>query len=188
MQDYLCCSRCSRCSRCSTLIQTAKERFRYFTIGRNETFCPRGQNYRKILKYYGGTPAKRWKCSQVLESWGIHENVGYLGLDREQGPLKRTKRWPSQDWRLENYAVCLMGLEGIVHYELLLSGQTLLNFERYIGYLELANRKRVMFHKDNARQYTFLETRQKLRELGWDVALLHWITIFFWHCKTLFVH
>ena len=31
------------------------------------------------------------------------------------------------------------------------------------------NRKGVVFHHDNARPHTFLVTRQKLLELGWDV-------------------
>ena len=32
--------------------------------------------------------------------------------------------------------------------------------------LELASRKGVIFHQDNARQHTFLVTRKKLLELG----------------------
>ena len=36
-------------------------------------------------------------------------------------------------------------------------------------WLELTNRKGVVFHHDNARPHTFLVTRQKLLELGWDV-------------------
>lgn len=73
-------------------------------------------------------------------------------------------------------------IKGIIHYELLPSGQTL-NSERYIEQLdrlkkaidqkrpELANRKRVVFHQDNARPHTSVATRQKLRELGWDVLM-----------------
>ena len=34
---------------------------------------------------------------------------------------------------------------------------------------ELVNRNGVVFHQENARLHTFLMTRQKLRELGWDV-------------------
>ena len=34
---------------------------------------------------------------------------------------------------------------------------------------ELVNRNGVVFHQDNARSHTSLMTRQKLRELGWDV-------------------
>ncbi|CAK9796605.1 Histone-lysine N-methyltransferase SETMAR [Anthophora quadrimaculata] len=70
--------------------------------------------------------------------------------------------------------------KGIIHYELLPSGQTL-NSDLYCQQLtrlkqaidqkrpELANRKGVVFHQDNARPHTSLTTRQKLRELGWEV-------------------
>ena len=38
---------------------------------------------------------------------------------------------------------------------------------------ELATRKNVIFHQDNARQHTSLVTRKKLLELGWDVCYLY---------------
>ncbi|XP_025163175.1 histone-lysine N-methyltransferase SETMAR-like, partial [Harpegnathos saltator] len=69
--------------------------------------------------------------------------------------------------------------EGIIHYELLPSGQSL-NSDLRCQQLtrlkqaidekrpELANRKGVVFHQDNARPHTSLTTRQKLRELGWE--------------------
>ena len=34
---------------------------------------------------------------------------------------------------------------------------------------ELATRKGVIFHQDSARPHTFLVTRKKLLELGWEV-------------------
>ena len=36
---------------------------------------------------------------------------------------------------------------------------------------ELANRRGVVFHQDNARSHTSVATRQKLRELGWEVLM-----------------
>ncbi|CAK9834554.1 Histone-lysine N-methyltransferase SETMAR [Anthophora retusa] len=72
--------------------------------------------------------------------------------------------------------------KGILYYELLQSGRTL-NSDVYCKQLdrvkqaigekrpELANRKGVVFHHDNARPHTSLVTRQKLRELGWEVLL-----------------
>ncbi|XP_025155140.1 histone-lysine N-methyltransferase SETMAR-like [Harpegnathos saltator] len=68
----------------------------------------------------------------------------------------------------------------IIHYELLPSGQSL-NSDLHCQQLtrlkqaidekrpELSNRKGVVFHQDNARLYTSLTTRQKLRELGSEV-------------------
>ncbi|GFW85370.1 histonelysine Nmethyltransferase SETMARlike [Trichonephila clavipes] len=57
---------------------------------------------------------------------------------------------------------------------------------------ELANRKGVVFHQDNAKPRTYVVNRQNLWELGWEV-LMHppyspdlapMITIFFSHFKT----
>ncbi|GFU00211.1 putative DD34D transposase [Trichonephila clavipes] len=57
---------------------------------------------------------------------------------------------------------------------------------------ELANRRGVVFHQDNARPHTSVVTLQNLWELGWEV-LMHppyssdlapVITSFFSHCKT----
>ncbi|GFV13562.1 mariner Mos1 transposase [Trichonephila clavipes] len=73
--------------------------------------------------------------------------------------------------------------KGIIYYEFLLYGQTL-NSDLYCQQLdrlkleidqkrpELANRRYVVLHQDNARTYTSVVTRQKLWELGWE-ALMH---------------
>ena len=72
--------------------------------------------------------------------------------------------------------------QGIIHYELLPYGQTL-NSDMYCQQLDrlnaalmqkrpsLINRGRIVFHQDNARPHTSLVTRQKLREIGWEVLL-----------------
>ena len=72
--------------------------------------------------------------------------------------------------------------KGIVHYELLPSGQTI-DSNLYCQQLErlrqaiektrpeLINRKGVVFHRDNARPHVSIATRQKLRELGWEVLM-----------------
>ncbi|GFX41915.1 mariner Mos1 transposase [Trichonephila clavipes] len=72
--------------------------------------------------------------------------------------------------------------KGIVYYELLSYGQTL-NSDLYCQQLdnlklaidqkwpELANRRGVVFHQDNARPYTTVVTPQKLWELGWEVLM-----------------
>lgn len=70
--------------------------------------------------------------------------------------------------------------KGIIYYELLQPGQTL-NSDLYCQQLnrlkraidqkrpELANRKGIVFHHDNARPHTSLATRQKLKEFDWEV-------------------
>ena len=72
--------------------------------------------------------------------------------------------------------------KGVVHHEVLPHGLTI-NSELYCSQLdrlqeaikekrpELINRKGVVFHHDNARPHTSLMTRQKLRELGWEVLM-----------------
>ena len=72
--------------------------------------------------------------------------------------------------------------QGIIHHELLPYGQTL-NSDLYCQQLDrlkeaidqkrpaLANRRGIVFHQDNARPHTSIVTRQKLRELGWEVLM-----------------
>ena len=69
----------------------------------------------------------------------------------------------------------------IVYHELLEPGQTInstLYFQQLMRLkqaikkrLELINKKGVVFHHDNARPHISLVTRQKLRELGWEVLM-----------------
>ena len=70
--------------------------------------------------------------------------------------------------------------KGVVYYELLPPNQTI-NSDVYCRQLdklkralaekrpELVNRKGVVFHHDNAKPHTSLQTQQKLTSLGWDV-------------------
>ena len=72
--------------------------------------------------------------------------------------------------------------QGIIYYELLSYGQTL-NLDLYCKQLDrlkeaiaqkhpvLANRNGIVFHQDNAKPHTSILTRQKLRELGWEVLM-----------------
>ena len=73
-----------------------------------------------------------------------------------------------------------LDFKGIVHIELLPGNQTI-NMNVYCHQLmkldkeikekrpELATRKSVIFHQDNARPHTSFITRKKLLELGWEV-------------------
>ena len=72
--------------------------------------------------------------------------------------------------------------KGDLYYELLPENQTI-NSNKYCSQLnqlkasldekrpELVNRKRVIFHQDNARLHVSLMTRQKLLQLGWEVLI-----------------
>lgn len=72
--------------------------------------------------------------------------------------------------------------QGIIYYELLPYGQTI-NTVLYCQQLDrlkeaiaqkrpaLANTKKIVFHHDNARPHTSISTRQKLRQLGWEVLM-----------------
>ena len=77
----------------------------------------------------------------------------------------------------------MVGLEGsVLYYEILPENQTI-NSNRYCSQLdqlkaaldekhpELVNRKRIIFHQDNARPHVSLMTRQKLLQLGWEVLI-----------------
>ena len=72
--------------------------------------------------------------------------------------------------------------KGIVYFELLPRNQTInsnvccrqlmkLDEEIKEKWPELATRKGVIFHQDNARPHTSLVTRKKLLKLGWKVML-----------------
>ena len=75
----------------------------------------------------------------------------------------------------------MVGL-GVLYYELLLENQTI-NVKKYCSQLdqlkaalkekrpELVNRKRIIFHQDNARPHVSLMTRQKLLRLGREVLI-----------------
>ena len=72
--------------------------------------------------------------------------------------------------------------KGVLYHELLLENETI-NSNKYCSQLdqliaaldekhpELVNRKRTIFHQDNARLHVSLTTRQKLLQLGWEVLI-----------------
>jgi len=115
------------------------------------------------------------------EKWVTYDNV------------KRKRSWSNRDEPAQTVAkpgltirkvlLCVWwDWQGIIYYELLPYGQTL-NSDLYCQQLDrlkeaiaqkrpaLANRRGIVFHQDNARPHTSIVTRQKLRELGWEVLM-----------------
>ncbi|GFU53166.1 histone-lysine N-methyltransferase SETMAR [Trichonephila clavipes] len=116
------------------------------------------------------------------EKWVTYNNIVRKRSWSKRGEAAQTMTKPELTAR--KVLLCIwLNLKGIIYYELLLYGQTL-NSDLYCQQLdrlklaidqkrpELANRKGVVFHQDNARPYTSVVTRQKLWELGWK-ALMH---------------
>ena len=72
--------------------------------------------------------------------------------------------------------------KGVVYYKLLLENQ-MIKSNKYCPqldqvraaldeeYLELFNRKLIIFHQDNARPHVSLMTGQKLLQLSWEVLI-----------------
>lgn len=141
---------------------------------------PSGPNQR--LRYAAETERTR----PILEAggdwrqkWITYDNIKRKRSWSKAGESSQTVAKPGLTAR--KVLLCFWwDWKGIIHYELLPYGQTL-NSTIYCEQLdrlkqaidqkrpELANRKGVVFHQDNARPHTSLMTRQKLRELGWEV-------------------
>lgn len=113
------------------------------------------------------------------EKWIVYNNVVRKRSwgKRDEPPLPT----PKAGLHPKKVMLCVWwDWKGILYYELLPQNQTI-NSDRYCSQLdqldaaikekrpELANRKGVVFHQDNARPHVSLRTRQKLLELGWDV-------------------
>jgi len=126
--------------------------------------------------------------------------------DRGWSKVKLRKRWQSQNWRQKKWcSVCdEIGKESFtticcrrIKWLILTSTANMERLRQAIErkWQELINRKGVVFHHDNARPHTSLATRQKLRELSWEVltyliylivlTLHHQTTIWFDLYKTL---
>lgn len=113
------------------------------------------------------------------EKWIIYKNVerNKSWGKRDEPPLAT----PKAGLHPKKVMLCVWwDWKGILYYELLPNNETI-NSEKYCLQLdelktaieqkrpELANRKGVVFHQDNARPHVSLTTRQKLLEFGWDV-------------------
>jgi len=115
------------------------------------------------------------------EKWITYDNVTRKRSWSKRGAPAQTVPKPRLTAR--KVLLCVWwDWQGIIYYELLPYGQTL-NSELYCQQLDrlkaaiaqkrpaLANRRSIVFHQDNARPHTSIVTRQKLRELGWEVLM-----------------
>ncbi|GFW99112.1 histone-lysine N-methyltransferase SETMAR [Trichonephila clavipes] len=113
------------------------------------------------------------------EKWVTCDNIVRKRLGSKRGEAAQMVAKPALTIR--KVLLCIWwDWKGIIYYELLRYGQTL-NSDIYCQPLdrlklvidqkrpELANRRGVAFHQDNARPHTSVVTRQKLWELGWEV-------------------
>lgn len=115
------------------------------------------------------------------EKWVKYENIKRKRSWSKAGDPPQTTSKPGLTAKKVMLSVW-WDWKGIVHYELLQPGGTI-NSVLYCEQLdrlneaiqrkrpELANRKGVVFHHDNARPHTSLMTRNKLTELGWEVLM-----------------
>lgn len=113
------------------------------------------------------------------EKWIVYNNVERKRSwgKRDEPPLTT----PKAGLHPRKVMLCVWwDWRGILYYELLPNNQSI-NSDKYCSQLDelntaiqekrpqLANRKGIVFHQDNARPHVSLTTRKKLLELGWDV-------------------
>ena len=115
------------------------------------------------------------------EKWILYNNV-----ERRRSWGKRNEPpaiTPKAGLHPEKVMFCIWwDWKGVLHHELLPENQTI-NSNKYCSQLDqlkaaldekrpkLVNRKRIIFHQDNARPHVSLMTRQKLLQFGWEVLI-----------------
>ena len=115
------------------------------------------------------------------EKWVLYNNEERKrswGKRNEPPPTK-----PKAGLHPKKVMVCIWwDWKGVLYYELLPENQ-MINSNKYCSQLdqlkaaldekrpELVNRKRIIFHQDNARLHVSFMTRQKLLHLGWEVPI-----------------
>ncbi|GFY02903.1 mariner transposase [Trichonephila clavipes] len=132
-------------------MEVNKEKIRYFS----QFFFDKGKNANQAAEIVNGV-----HCADTVTRGEPVQTVAKQGI-----AVRKVLLCICWDWK------------GIIYYELLPYGQTL-NSDLYCQQLdrlklaidkkrpELANRRGVVFHQDNARLHSSRVTRQKLWELG----------------------
>ena len=115
-----------------------------------------------------------------VEKWILYNNVEWKrswGKRNEPPPTT-----PKASLHPKKVMCIWWDWKGVLYYKLLPENQTI-NSNKYCSQLdqlkaaldekhpELVNRKRIIFHQDNARLHVSLTTRQKLLQLGWEVLI-----------------
>ena len=115
------------------------------------------------------------------EKWILYNNVEWKrSWGKRNEPPPPT---PKSGLHPKKVMLCIWwDWKGVLYYELLPENQTI-NSNKYCSRLdhleaalnekrlELVNRKRIIFHQDNARPHVSLMSRQKLLHLGWEVPI-----------------
>ena len=115
------------------------------------------------------------------ENWILDNNVEWKRLSGKWNKPPPTT--PKAGLHAKKVMLCMWwDWKGVLYYELLPENQTI-NCNKCYSRLdqlkaaldekcsELVNRKRIIFHQDNARPCVSLMTRQKLLQLGWEVLI-----------------
>ena len=103
------------------------------------------------------------------EKWVVYDNVvRKRSWSKRHEPAQSTSK--ADIYQKKVMLNVWWDFKGIVYFELLPRNQLMkLDKEMKEKRAELATRKGVIFHQDNARPHTSLVTRKKLLELGWKV-------------------
>ena len=115
------------------------------------------------------------------KNWILYNNVEWK---RSWGKRNETPpTMPKAGLQPKKVMLCIWwDWKGVLYYELLPENQTIKS-NKYCSQLdqlkaalnekrpELVNRKRIIFHQDNARPHVSLMTRRKLLQLGWEVLI-----------------
>ena len=113
------------------------------------------------------------------EKWILYNNMEW----KRSWSKRNEPTTPKAGLHPKKVMLCIWwDCKGVCYYELLLENQ-MINSNKYCSQVdqlkaalvenhpELVNRKRIIFHQDNARPHVFLMTRQKLLQLGWEVLI-----------------